>query len=81
MQSEMLVGYLYQEDPFEMKTDKGEVMKLFKTYFVTADKKMITYYLKEKINLTFELPEVKLKTEFKPNTKGKLEMSIVGVEI
>lgn len=80
MKGEMTVSFLYQDVPFDMKTDKGETMTLFKTMFLTNDNKLITYYLKEKINLDFELPEVKLTTDFKPNAKGKLEMSVVGVE-
>lgn len=76
----MNVKFLYQEDSFDMKTDNGSTMTLFKTLFLTEDKKLITYYLKEKVAIDFELPEVQLDINFKPNAKGKLEMAITGVK-
>lgn len=79
-QNKFEVGFLYQEEPFTMSTEKGP-MTLRKTYFITAEKQIIIYFLKEKINIELDIPPVTLVTEFKPNAKGKLEMSVKDVLI
>lgn len=76
----MNVKFLYQDNPFDIKTDNGASMTLYKTMFLTDDNKLITYYLREKINIEVDLPEVSLVTEFKPNAKGKLEMAVTDVK-
>lgn len=80
MKGEINVSFLYQDSPFDMKTDNGSSMTLYKTLFLTDDNKLITYYLREKINIELDLPQVSLVTEFKPNAKGKLEMAVTDVK-
>jgi len=70
------LGYIGQE---KIKTKDGTI--LYKSLFMTADKKMLIYWLLEPINLEVELPSIQLELEERVSNEGKLELKVSKVLI
>jgi len=68
------VGFVTQE---KIKTKDGAT--LYKSFFLTEDKKMLIYWLTTPINLESELPVVEIKLEKRVSNDGKLELKVKDV--
>lgn len=70
------LGYIGQE---KIKTKDGTI--LYKSLFMTADKKMLIYWLHDPINLEVELPMVQLELQERVSNEGRLELKVQSVRI
>lgn len=74
-----IAGYVTQErvDITDKETGKNTV--LYKTYFLTSDKKLLTYWLQFPIEIESQLPQCEIVMEKRVSRDGKFELKIVDV--
>jgi len=68
------LGFVNQE---KIKTKDGTI--LYKSMFLTHDKKVLIYWLTEPINLEVELPAMQLELTERVSNEGKLELKVTKV--
>jgi len=78
MQSELQslrCAFVTQE---KIKTKDGAI--LYKSYFLTEDKKLLIYWLQIPITLEVDLPQCELNLEQRVSNEGKLELKVKDVK-
>lgn len=74
-------GFVTQEVvDIKDKTD-GKNVRLYKTYFLTADKKLLTYWLTFPVQIESQLPACEIHMEKRVSNEGKFELKIIDVKV
>lgn len=78
---EEVAGFINQEEVVIKDKETGKTTTLYKTHFLTSDKKLLTYWLQFKIEIESSLPAVKILMDRRISNEGKLELKISDVVV
>jgi len=74
-------GFVTQETVPIKDKESGKTTTLYKTYFLTADRKLLTYWLTFPIDIQSNLPPCEIVMEKRVSKEGKFELKIVDVNV
>lgn len=76
-----IAGFVCQEVVDIKDKETGQNTRLYKTYFLTSDKKLLTYWLTFPVQIESQLPPCEIHMEKRVSREGKFELKIVDVKV